>query len=110
MNGKIMYNLLNEPSRLFGIDSATGRIRVLGPISKENQRIYGFDVKATDRNGDDDGKSAIANVFVSVFLKLFILEGQKNKINFFRFMYWMRIVRFVLFCQEDLLKSSNKQI
>lgn len=67
MNGKVMYTLLNEPSRLFGIDSATGRIRVLGPISKENQRIYGFDVKATDRNGDDDGKSAIANVFVSVF-------------------------------------------
>lgn len=76
MNGKIMYTLLNEPSRLFGIDSASGRIRVLGPISKENQRIYGFDVKATDRNGDDDGKSTIANVFVSVFNLIFFLRNR----------------------------------
>jgi hypothetical protein len=28
--------------------------------------VYGFDVKATDRRGADDGRSAITNVFVSV--------------------------------------------
>lgn len=30
------------------------------------QRVYGFDVKATDRAGASDGRSAIANVFVYV--------------------------------------------
>ena len=50
----------------------TGLIRMLGPVSKFNQRVYGFDVKATDRHGDDDGRSAIANVFVSFnFLTIF---------------------------------------
>lgn len=64
-NAEIRYKLLNEPSRLFGIDEITGKIRVLGPV-RTDQRVYGFDVKATDRKGDDDGKSSIANVFVYV--------------------------------------------
>lgn len=63
-NADIRYSLLNEPSKLFGIDAVTGRIRVLGPV-KGDQRVYGFDVRATDRRGADDGKSAITNVFVS---------------------------------------------
>lgn len=66
INAEIRYTLLNEPSRLFGIDAMTGRIRVLGPVSKGNQRVYGFDVKAIDKKGADDGRSAIANVFVYV--------------------------------------------
>lgn len=63
-NAEIRYSLLNEPSKLFEIDEVTGSIRVLGPISSGGQRVYGFDVKATDRRGADDGKSAITNVFV----------------------------------------------
>lgn len=63
LNSEIRYSLLNEPSRLFGIDELSGSIRVLGPIPNE-QRVYGFDVKATDRKGAEDGKSSIANVFV----------------------------------------------
>lgn len=63
LNAEIRYSLLNEPSRLFGVDELTGRIRVLGPIPNDN-RVFGFDVKATDRRGADDGKTAIANVFV----------------------------------------------
>lgn len=30
-------------------------------------RVYGFDVKATDREGNENGHSAVANVFVSNF-------------------------------------------
>lgn len=65
INADIRYSLLNEPSRLFGIDSETGWIRALGPVPG-NQKVYGFDVKATDRKGADDGRSSIANVFVYV--------------------------------------------
>lgn len=66
LNSEIRYSLLNEPSKLFGIDPTTGRIRVLGPVNKGSHRVYGFDVKAMDRKGADDGKSAITNVFVYV--------------------------------------------
>lgn len=64
INAEIRYSLINEPTKLFSIDGVTGRIRLLGPPSL-SQRVYGFDVKATDRRGADDGKSAITNVFVS---------------------------------------------
>lgn len=64
INADIRYSLLNEPSNLFGIDIHSGRIRVLGSISLETQRVFGFDVKATDRQGSDDGRSSICNVFV----------------------------------------------
>lgn len=71
-NGDVRYSLLNEPSKLFGIDAVSGRIRVLGPV-RGDQRVYGFDVKATDRRGAEDGQSAITNVFVSnLFLFLLI--------------------------------------
>lgn len=68
INSEIRYSLLNEPSKMFEIDEITGGIRVLGPISNEGQRVYGFDVKATDRRGAEDGKSSITNVFVSALL------------------------------------------
>lgn len=64
LNAEIRYSLLNA-DRLFGIDDVTGRIRVLGPINSDS-RVFGFDVKATDRRGAEDGKSAIANVFVCI--------------------------------------------
>lgn len=88
LNADIRYALLNEPSGLFGIDARTGHIRVLRPVAGDGgdaagdtetanaigsaeevsggQRVYGFDVKATDRAGAPDGRSAIANVFVYV--------------------------------------------
>lgn len=96
LNSEIRYTLLNEPAQLFAIDGITGRIRVLGPINKD-QRVYGFDVKATDRKGAEDGKSSITNVFVG---KLFHFKSNFflfMKIQFqflIRFMYWMKIVKF----------------
>lgn len=72
---------------MFGIDAVTGRIRVLGPITGE-QRVYGFDVKATDRSGADDGKSSIVNVFVSIWQCILLLiknyiDNKNIQINFF---------------------------
>lgn len=63
-NAEIRYSLLNEPTKLFEIDEMTGNIRVIGSITND-QRVYGFDVKATDRKGAEDGRSSIVNVFVS---------------------------------------------
>lgn len=51
---------------MFEIDEMSGSIRVLGPVTT-GQRVYGFDVKATDRKGAEDGKSTIVNVFVRIF-------------------------------------------
>lgn len=65
INAEIRYSLLNEHSRLFGIDAESGWIRALGLIPR-NSKVYGFDVKATDRRGADDGRSSIANVFVYI--------------------------------------------
>lgn len=65
LNAEIRYRLLNEPTRLFGIDELTGNIRLLGDLPHD-ERIYGFDVKATDRMGSDDGRSGIVNVFVYI--------------------------------------------
>lgn len=69
VNAEIRYSLLNEPFKLFEIDEISGNIRVLGPLAGD-QRVYGFDVKATDRKGADDGKSNIVNVFVSFIRSL----------------------------------------
>ncbi|XP_053686645.1 cadherin-89D-like [Sabethes cyaneus] len=65
-NGEIRYSLLNEPARLFDIDAMSGQIRLLSSLMAFQDRVFGFDVKATDRTGADDGKSTIANVFVYV--------------------------------------------
>lgn len=46
----------------------TGRVRVVSSLVRDSGRVFGFDVKATDKRGADDGKSAIANVFVSTTL------------------------------------------
>jgi hypothetical protein len=66
VNADIRYTLLNEPSKIFGIDPTNGKIRVIGTLPISNQRVYGFDVKANDRKGADDGRSTIVNVFVYV--------------------------------------------
>ncbi|XP_065359386.1 cadherin-89D [Calliphora vicina] len=66
LNSEIRYRLLNEHSRLFGIDESSGKIRLIANIEPSNDRVYGFDVKATDRAGADDGRSSIVNVFVYI--------------------------------------------
>lgn len=74
VNGDIRYTIINEPTNFFGIDALTGQIRALGPLWRDNQRVFGFDVKATDRQGAENGKSSIVNVLVNVFAPLRINE------------------------------------
>ena len=38
---------------------------VVGTLAEDVGRMFGLDVRATDRDGDTTGRSAIANVFVS---------------------------------------------
>lgn len=70
LNSEIRYSLMNEATNLFGIDSISGQVRTLGPLWRSNQKLYGLDVKATDRQGSDSGKSAIVNVLVSFKIQI----------------------------------------
>jgi hypothetical protein len=68
LNADIRYHILgriDDESRKFVIDPITGQVRSIVSFAYDAGRVYGFDVKATDRRGADDGKSAITNVFVS---------------------------------------------
>ncbi|RVE54564.1 hypothetical protein evm_000685 [Chilo suppressalis] len=66
INADIRYQIINEQAPRFAIDPVTGRVRVVASLLRDSGRVFGFDVKATDKRGADDGKSAIANVFVYV--------------------------------------------
>ncbi|KAK9754964.1 Cadherin domain [Popillia japonica] len=77
INGEVRYQILgraDEVTRRFAIDPITGQVRAVSNFIKDAGKIYGFDVKATDRRGADDGKSSIANVFV------YVLDEQKQLI------------------------------
>ncbi|KRT84259.1 Cadherin, partial [Oryctes borbonicus] len=77
INGEIRYQVLgraDEVTRRFAIDPVTGQVRAVSNFIKDAGKIYGFDVKATDRKGADDGRSSIANVFV------YVLDEQKQLI------------------------------
>jgi hypothetical protein len=70
LNGEVRYQILgraDEAARRFAIDPITGQVRGIANFARDAGKVYGFDVKATDKKGADDGKSSIANVFVSVF-------------------------------------------
>ncbi|CAH0583302.1 unnamed protein product [Chrysodeixis includens] len=66
INSDIRYQIINEQAPRFAIDPVSGRVRVVSTLARDAGRVFGFDVKATDKRGADDGKSAIANVFVYV--------------------------------------------
>lgn len=64
LNGDVRYSLINEPTNFFGIDALTGQVRTLGPLWRSHQKVFGFDVRATDRQGSENGKTSIINVLV----------------------------------------------
>ncbi|KAG6460578.1 hypothetical protein O3G_MSEX012073 [Manduca sexta] len=66
INADIRYQIINEQAPRFAIDPVSGQVRVVSALARDAGRVFGFDVKATDKKGADDGKSAIANVFVYV--------------------------------------------
>lgn len=72
LNEKIRYQILGEENlQKFSIDPATGQVQSAGVFYHEAGRVFGFDVKATDRDGAEDGRSSITNVFVSSFIIIF---------------------------------------
>ncbi|XP_012282982.1 cadherin-89D [Orussus abietinus] len=67
INGEIRYQILGrEDAPRFAIDPLTGQVRSVGSFTRDAGRVFGFDVKATDRRGAENGRSSIANVFVYV--------------------------------------------
>ncbi|XP_034250844.1 cadherin-89D [Thrips palmi] len=69
LNADVRYQILDrvdDESHKFAVDPVTGQVRSIVSFSRDAGRVFGFDVRATDRRGADDGKSAIANVFVYV--------------------------------------------
>lgn len=42
----------------------------MASFGRDTGRVFGFDVKATDKRGAENGRSSIANVFVSLALSL----------------------------------------
>ncbi|XP_072949863.1 cadherin-89D isoform X2 [Epargyreus clarus] len=66
INADVRYQVINSAGARFAVDAVSGRVRAAGGFARDAGRVIGFDVKATDRRGADDGRSAIANVFVYV--------------------------------------------
>jgi Cadherin domain. len=108
LNADIRYQILgrmDDESRKFIIDPVTGQVRSIVSFAYDAGRVYGFDVKATDKRGADDGKSAITNVFVSVFWFIlycsftwhskiieFIVVTNENCQEYEKFMYIFRVI------------------
>ena len=91
VGGNIHYTILSkeeDESELFGIHPETGQVRVkvtggLLPYSSSN-KVFGFDVKASDDGGRPGGHSIIANVFVNY-------SSLHSYLNFFPSKYDMTI-------------------
>ncbi|KAL3277702.1 hypothetical protein HHI36_013047 [Cryptolaemus montrouzieri] len=69
LNGEVRYQILgrtDESTRRFAIDPVTGQVRSISSFLRDSGKVFGFDVKATDRRGADEGRSSIANVFVYI--------------------------------------------
>ncbi|CAK9808610.1 Cad89D [Anthophora quadrimaculata] len=72
-NAEIRYQILGrENAPRFAIDPLSGQVRSVASFGRDAGRVFGFDVKATDRQGAENGRSSIANVFV------YVLDDQKQ--------------------------------
>ncbi len=68
LNGAIRYEILargDDASSKFHIDPLSGIVRSMVTFTLDGGKLYGFDVKATDREGSETGNSAVTNIFVS---------------------------------------------
>ncbi|KAL1465639.1 hypothetical protein WDU94_005192 [Cyamophila willieti] len=83
LNADIRYEIMSRDSddtHKFTIDPVTGQVRAVVSFTREAGKVFGFDVKATDRRGAEDGRYSIANVFVFVLdehKKLVMVIGAK---------------------------------
>lgn len=74
INSDIRYAIVGDPveKRYFNVDEHTGLIRTVGGFNQIlNNTVFGFDIRATDKAGAPNGRSAITNVFV------YVLDDQK---------------------------------
>ena len=68
LNSAIRYELLSrgdDSHTKFYIDPISGDIRSMVTFNLDGGKMYGFDVKATDCEGSENGNSATTTVFVS---------------------------------------------
>ncbi|XP_054267149.1 cadherin-89D-like [Macrosteles quadrilineatus] len=72
LNAEVRYQILGGEADYFTIDAVSGHVRAVASFAHQAGHVFGFDVKATDRAGAHDGRSAIANVFV------YVLNEQKK--------------------------------
>ncbi|XP_065213230.1 cadherin-89D isoform X2 [Planococcus citri] len=73
LNADIRYQILSrsdDDTHKFIIDPISGQIKTATSFLYNLGHVFGFDVKATDRAGGEDGKSAISNVFVFIISDL----------------------------------------
>lgn len=66
LNAEVRYQILGGEADYFTVDPVTGHLRAVASFAHHAGHVFGFDVKATDRAGAHDGRSSIANVFVSL--------------------------------------------
>ncbi|XP_058809929.1 cadherin-89D [Phymastichus coffea] len=84
-NGQVRYQILagrehSAGAAKFAIDPVSGQVQTAGSFAKDADRVFGFDVKAIDMAGAEDGRSSIANVFVYVLddnKQLVMIMGMK---------------------------------
>ncbi|XP_045608618.2 cadherin-89D [Procambarus clarkii] len=70
-NGEVRYEILpgegaKDAAKRFTVDPASGQVVVVGSLDNDSGKMFGFDVRATDKVGAPTGRTAIANVFVYV--------------------------------------------
>ncbi|XP_054156169.1 protocadherin Fat 4-like isoform X2 [Oppia nitens] len=85
INGAIRYEILSrgdDSSSRFHIDPVSGVIRSMVTFTLDGGKLYGFDVKATDREGSENGNSAVTNIFIYVLpeTKMILFVADKEPI------------------------------
>lgn len=76
INAAIRYEILSggggdDASSKFYIDPVTGVVKSMVSFALEGSKLFAFDVRATDCDGAENGRSAVKNVFVSDFFPLY---------------------------------------
>ncbi|KAK7066000.1 hypothetical protein SK128_019625 [Halocaridina rubra] len=71
INSEIRYEILpsegsQDATTRFAVDPESGQVVVVGSLTEETGRMFGFDVRVSDQKGAPTGRTAITNVFVHV--------------------------------------------
>lgn len=87
-NSMIKYEMISkndDSSSKFYVDPTTGNIRSIVNFAMDANKYYHFEIKATDRNGDPNGNSALISVYIYVLpetkMVLFVTDSEPVKIE-----------------------------